>query len=220
MCTQFGQTCADMQENTRIQLQIFEERNSHLANLIHASNGFIVAILVGVLAFAGSVKGIEIRPYYITLVVVIVVFSLVSWRIYVKWIDKEIVEVYGKILCCEYKLNVDSRTSLLMSLIKKQPPKQCEDLMNLIKTNQATKAYNEMFLLIKEGNVGSRGHGALDTIAIFLTLATIIIGFFVIFSILPLNDSAIIGAIFGILIGCLATLIILFKYLPIAKNMA
>ncbi len=78
MCKEFGQTCADEQENNRILLPIYYERNNHLANIIHASNGLIITILVGVLAFAGSVKKVENKPLYIALIVAIIVVSLIA----------------------------------------------------------------------------------------------------------------------------------------------
>jgi hypothetical protein len=64
MCKEFGQTCADEQENFRTLLQIYHERSNQLANIIHASNGLIVTILVGVLAFAGTVKNFKKSEFY------------------------------------------------------------------------------------------------------------------------------------------------------------
>jgi uncharacterized protein YqhQ len=219
MCRQFGQTCADEQENTRTLLQIYEGRNNHLANLISASNGLIVIILVGVLAFAGSVQNLGTNLFYLALIVAVIVLSLISWRWNAHLVDRQIIEVYGKILCCEYKLNVDTRTSLILSLVNGFSDKNKKsELLDLIKSKQVTRAYNEMFFLIEEKRVGDRGHRRIDRVAALLCFLSLAIGGMIAFSVLQFIGNAIIILIFGLLAGCLITLVLLYRYLPIAKN--
>jgi hypothetical protein len=211
MCRQFGQTCADEQENTRILLKIYEERNNHLVNVVSASNGLIVVILVGVLAFAGSVQDIEKKPFYIAWIVSIIVVSLFAWRLYARWVDEDIQKMYGKILCCEYKLNVESRTSLLLSLVTGLRDKSKKrELLDLIKSSNLTRAYNEMFLLLEEKKVGGRGQRWFDGIAVLLFVLSIVIGGFTIFTTLPVDENTIIGYVFGFLTSCLIIAIGIF----------
>jgi hypothetical protein len=219
MCKEFGQTCADEQENCRTLLQIYHERSNQLANIIHASNGLIITILVGVLAFAGSVKNIQQNPSFITILIVIVVISLIAWRAFAHNVDNEIIQIYGKILCCEYRLNVPLRTSLLLSLINKFPEAVNKKYLNELKEGNKVMLYSKMFALIKDRNVGDRGHRRLDLYALVLSLVLIIGGSLTI--LFPNIDTSFfyfgIGFIIGGLFGCLIAIVIEYPSLKLAK---
>jgi hypothetical protein len=111
--------------------------------------------------------------------VAICIISLIIWRAYAHYVDNDIVGMYGKILCCEYRLNVPLRISLLSSLIQglAKGSKKRNELKDFVNSEKFSKAYNEMFVLIDAKKVGSRGHNWLDGFALLFTFVLISVSF-------------------------------------------
>ncbi len=211
--------CKEMPEElARLLLPIYQERSNQLANIIHASNGLIVTILIGVLTFAGTIT--NITSYHIAFIVSICVLSLIIWRVYVHFVDSDIIHMYGKILCCEYRLLVPSRVSLLSSLIKQLPAGQTKsELENLVALRKTREAYSKMFVIIDGKNVGSRGHEKIDEITGGAILSFIVFGSIVAFiSISDCISQIFASFIFGFLWAFVIILIAIYPDFNRAKN--
>ena len=221
MCEGIYQERKDETDNLRILLQVSYERNNHLANIIHATNGFIVAILVGVIAYLGSIKNLGFTTNLV-LIISICVVSLIIWRIYAHYIDNEIVSNYSKILHCENKLDIPVELSLLKNLIKSLPDKNEEKrkLEDFIQTKKVEAAYSKMFILVEEREIGSRGHLHFDIFAFSLCVLFLVVGIGLLLSnrFYLINIFFISGLIIGFLSGAIVLIAIFYPFYPIAKN--
>ena len=201
-------------------LPIYQERSNQLVNIINAANGLIVTILIGVLAFAGSVKNIQ-EPQFITLIVAICIISIIIWRAYAHYVDNDIVQMYGKILCCELKLNVPFRASLLASLIKGLPKDNHKrnELDEFVKSKNFSEAYSKMFMLIDERKVGPRGHDSFDKIALIFIISILLLGsYLTIHNVTSYQISAFVGFSIASLWAFVLFLIVIYPTLDIPKN--
>jgi hypothetical protein len=164
-------------ENYNLLLPIFYSRINHLANVIHAVNGFVVSVLIAILAISLSDK--ITNPLNFQIILILCIIFLCFWRYYAHKIDDEIIELYHKILFCESSLNVREEVALVTSLISKYPPK----LQNEFKKLSLNERYRKLSQLTKWKIVGFRGHDSFDLLAILLIMICLF------FSVYGLNYS-------------------------------
>lgn len=82
---------ANQEDNRRVLIQIYYERINHLASLISNINGFIIAILIGIIVGIFAIKDF----YGIIILTISGILSLIGWRINAHFIDEEIQEFYN-----------------------------------------------------------------------------------------------------------------------------
>jgi hypothetical protein len=146
------------EENLRLLLQINYDRVNHLANIIHASNGFVVGLLAAILAF-----DVTKIPF---LIVAIGIFSIVIWRWYASYVDDDIIKTYGFIIKIERRMpNLPKEFTLAFRSIE-----------NLRISDDKKKKYKENFYheldeileLILERKINLRGQDKMNWLAVSL----------------------------------------------------
>jgi hypothetical protein len=146
------------EKNLQLLLQINYERVNHLANIIHASNGFLIG-------FLGVIFTFEITkiPF---LIVVIGICSIVIWRWYASYVDDNIVKTYGFIIKIERRIpNFPKEFTLAFRSIE-----------NLRICSERKKKYKENFYvdldeileLIQDKKINPRGHDKMKWLAVSL----------------------------------------------------
>ena len=140
-------------ENLRTILQVAYERVNHLAGVIQIINGFIITIIIGIIA-------LKVDDLFFA--VIIIVFVLFSWRIYARLLDNGIIEQYGKIISCECQLEIPEELTLVKSLTTKFPKHRISEYTAL----SLKEKYDQFPYLIKTKQVSHRQHNWYDLFAI------------------------------------------------------
>lgn len=97
--------------NRRVLLPVYYERINHLADLISNLNGFIIAILVGIIV--GNFAINTTSGYGEEILTLIGLLSIIVWRKKAHDFDKEIQGVYHLIISCEEKLEIEEEFLLI-----------------------------------------------------------------------------------------------------------
>lgn len=140
-------------ENLRVVLQISYDRINQLNNIIQLTNGLIVTIFIGFFT---------IFPLHEPSAILFCILILILWRVYVRELDDEIIEQYGKIISCERELDIPDTFALVTNLIKRFPKNRKSEYESI---NLEAK-YEELPYLIKTKQVSHRLHNWFDLIAI------------------------------------------------------
>ena len=195
---------SNSKETARVMLQIYHERNNHLANMLIALNGFILAFIAGMLTFVGSTffsspqcvifvhsclisSDLSNSDKFIPLVIAINVVAIVMilWRFYAHYIDNDIVEGYKKIIRCEHNLGIhdDDKVSLLYSLENVDNNLGLKRLKSYEEIESRKLSLDKKFeekmkiidLLTKRKKMGYRGHYWFNVLTIFVISALLVI---------------------------------------------
>jgi hypothetical protein len=108
------------EENLRVTLKIYNDRNNNASNTIHAMNGFTIAFFVGILTIFKDVylkKSPDSLSLY-SLIGFMSIFELCAWRLYANFVDYDIISCYEKIIYCQENLHFPRDISLKKSLSK------------------------------------------------------------------------------------------------------
>lgn len=166
------------EDNAGRLLSIAEQRREHLSTAIAALNGLAVTIIVGVWTFFlksfldtssflnPAITAADSQTFAFSYVVAAAGLSAIVlglWRLYVRYIDDEIANIYPEIMRYEQILGVDSGAGIQRSILR-QPPIRAIFANSSPEQRQQTVAQ-----LVKDRRIGRRGHGVIDTI-VFVTL--------------------------------------------------
>ncbi len=187
-------------ETTRVMLQIYHERGNHLANMLIALNGFMVAFIAGLLTFVGSsalfspkcvnISGqilVEpsscINPWPIFIAINIAIIVLIIWRFYSHYIDDDIVKGYRKLIYLEHDLEVSRKVSLLSNLEKDDGSPGLARLKIYAEIESSGQCDDQKFErkmkiideLIKKKKMGYRGHFWFNFLTVSLITALLLI---------------------------------------------
>jgi|WetSurMetagenome_2_1015567.scaffolds.fasta_scaffold205740_2 hypothetical protein len=146
------------EENLRLLLQINYDRLNHLANIIHASNGFVVGLLGAILAF-----DVTKIPF---LIVVIGIFSIVIWRWYACYVDDDIIKTYGLIVKIERRMpNLPKEFTLAFRSIEGLSIN--DDMKKKYKENFYIDL-DEILKLIQDKKINPRGQDTMNRLSVSL----------------------------------------------------
>lgn len=166
-------------ETARTMLQIYHERNTQLANMLIALNGFMLAFISGLITFVGSTffsspqcvtncvssacscsaSDSSGKVWGILLVINIAIIVMILWRFYAHYIDNDIVNCYRKIIWFEHELTIDEKVTLLNSL-EVTIPNLKDKIQDLFFDEQFERISN----LIQNKKFGERGQKIIDKI--------------------------------------------------------
>lgn len=166
------------EENARRLLGIAEQRREHLSTLITALNGLAVTVVVGIWTFSlksfldtSSFLNPEISPAdsqafafsYVIAAAGVSAIVLALWRLYVRYIDNEIANMYPEMMRYEQILGVDIDAGIHRYISRQRSIR--EVFPNLC-PGQRQRLVAQ---LVEDKRIGRRGHGVIDAI-VFVTL--------------------------------------------------
>lgn len=103
-----------MEEKIKLKyLEKFEKRSQNLGNLIYLVNGSFLTVFLAFFA-------ITVNSHYDFKILFAWISILAFWRIYIHFIDSEIIDIYRRIVCCELNIKdgIYEKISLQFNLKK------------------------------------------------------------------------------------------------------
>jgi hypothetical protein len=167
-------------------LSIAEQRREHLSTFITALNGLAITIVVGIWTFflksfsdtsaflnpAAKPEDFQAFAYsYVVAAAGLSALVLGLWRLYARYIDDEIANIYPEIMSYEQVLGVGSYGGI-QKYILKQPQISIAFAQLYPKQRQQLVKH-----LVEDRRIGRRGHGviyAIVFVALFIFIAAIL----------------------------------------------
>jgi hypothetical protein len=174
------------EESARTLLGVAEQRREHLSTAIRALNGLALTIVVGLWTFflksfldASSFVNPAIVPEYsqpfafsyVVMAAGLSAIVLGLWRLYVRYIDDEIANIYPEIMSYEQVLGVGSSAGIQRSILKQRY------IRAVFAQLYQTERQQLVARLVEDRRIGRRGHDVIDTIvfvALFLFVVAIL----------------------------------------------
>ncbi len=172
-------------DDARTILQSTQSLRTHWSGVITQHIGFVMTIILGIWTFflkayvdsPGSVS-FKKNPWYIIIATILSAIFLILWRLYARYLDNAIANLFSTFIYCESILGLPDGIGTVGYLLRIKSPisrKQVFTEDQIIKwytlcPEQKSKVIEELFNMKR---IGARGHFAIDMI----TFVTIILMF-------------------------------------------
>jgi hypothetical protein len=173
MCQWTSLIETENRENCRVLLQVYTDRINSIASIVNSTTGYFIILLTAIVTLSFQNNFYKTDEFQI--VILICISLLVLWRLYVHYLDREIISLYEKVIRCENTLNIDENLSLVKSIIS-QFPSKLKNQYNHIPSFQ--EKVQKILPLIPIKRVGYRGQDKFDLFATCLIIISIIFLFY------------------------------------------
>lgn len=181
------------EDNARALLTIVEQRRMHWSTTITTLIGFVVVMNVGVLGyFIGAyIRDGGARPAFLLVGAAISAFIIGVWRLYTRYIDNNIANLYPELFIYERALSIPEEAGIVGYLVRNVKLVDKILLSETLKDEQKAEALNT---LVKSKRIGYRGHRWIDVFGVSWTCVMLILslaGLWIVRNSLGLNMNTI-----------------------------